>query len=142
MESEMCSLQKFWFCKFKGDCKNRHFAEIYEDLEDFKDIIRCRKKHPKPWKKYTSVNGCRHGEKYAYTHDRVTKHDEERDKLKEKVHILERKITNITSIDNPMLERLEVVLKALTRKVLGLESEIEKCKAKKKKPERRLLKLL
>ena len=32
MEEEVCMYQKFWFCKFKAQCKNRHLKDLCKDL--------------------------------------------------------------------------------------------------------------
>ena len=98
-------------------------AQICEDLSGCKDIKQCEKRHPKTCKKYSSVSGCRHGEKCAYNHN-VTTQDEERIKLKDKLDISEKKVADMASKESSMLEKLEIVVKALTRKVLSLESEL------------------
>ena len=58
---------------------------------------------------------------------------EEQNTLKAKVCILENKIAamiNKDSNENSRFEKLEIVIKAMTRKVLSLENEIEKMKTK------------
>ena len=125
MEGEVCQFQKFGFCKFKGGCKRKHLTQICESLLRCKDINKCEKRHPKNCKKFASGNGCKHHEKCAYNHH-VTKYDEEQNELKDKVGILEKKIADMTKKDSKetsQLEKLEMVVKALTRKVLSLENE-------------------
>ena len=81
-----------------------------------KDINQCEKRHPKNCKKFASGNGCKHAEKCAYNHN-VTKHVEEQNELKEKVGVLEKKnadMTNKDSKETSKLEKLEIVVKALT----------------------------
>ena len=51
MESEVCSFQKFGFYKFKGDYKKRHFAQICEDLQEWKGLNNVEKGIQKPAKK-------------------------------------------------------------------------------------------
>ena len=123
----MCSFDKFGFCKFKEGCKKAHFAQICQDLSGCKDITQCEKRHPKNCKKYSSVNGCRHGEKCANNHN-VTKHDGERIISKDKVEILEKKVVDMARKESSRLEKLEIVVKALRRKVLSLENELEEIK--------------
>ena len=88
------------------------------------------KRHPKNCKKLFSENGCKHADKCAYTHH-VTKYVERQNELKEKVGILEKKIADMTNKyikETSKLEKLEIVVKALTRKVLCLENEIKEMK--------------
>ena len=91
------------------------------------------KRHPTNCKKFASGNGCKHDEKCAYTHH-VTKYVKEQNGLKEKVSILEKTIADMTNKDSKetsQLEKLEIVVTALTRKVLRLENEIKEIKTEK-----------
>ena len=65
----------------------------------------------------------------------VTKYVEEKNELKEKVGILKKNIADMTNKDSKetsQLEKLEIVVKALTRKVLSLENEIKDIKTEEK----------
>ena len=88
------------------------------------------KKTPKELQKIASRNGCKHDDKWAYNHH-VTKYAEEKNELIEKVGILEKNIADMTHIDSKEtshLEKMEIVVKALTRKVLSLENEMKDIK--------------
>ena len=103
---EVCQYRKYGFCKFKEICKRKHFIQICDNLSGCKDIQKCYKRHPKDCKRFVSDSGCRFNSECAYNH-RTAKEDGENEMFKDKV------------------SELEKVVKALSRKVLSLESEIE-----------------
>ena len=130
MEDEICQYGKYGYCKFKSECKQKHLSEECEDLENCKIIKSCTKRHPKRCKKHDSEK-CRFGETCAYKHLESTK-NKEYDILKEKVHELEQ-IVNMEKTKNKdsdilkeKLQKVEKVVHALTRKVLSLETKLEK----------------
>jgi hypothetical protein len=90
----------------------------------------CRKRHPKQCKKFKSGDGCRFNESCAYNH-LESKSDQKQDELKEIVNNLEKKVLEMTgknSLESKKVKQLEKVVKAMCRKVLSLESEIENIK--------------
>ena len=91
MEDEVCQFGKYGFCKFKGGCRRKHYTEVCEKLSGCKSIKECHKRHPKICRRhFTSGNQCKFKEDCAYTHSKIN-HDEEKNHLKEKVEILEKK---------------------------------------------------
>jgi hypothetical protein len=128
MEDGVCQFQKFGYCKFKEECKRKHLAQVCENLSGCINKKHCEKRHPKNCKKYASEVGCRHGKDCAYNHHE-TKQVEESNELKEKIMILEKKVAEMIK-ETSRLEKLDTVVKALIRKVLTLENEIEEIKTK------------
>ena len=59
---------KFGFCKFKEQCKRKHYSEICQDFKVCQTIKTCPKRHPKRCKKNLSENGCNFGSDCAYRH--------------------------------------------------------------------------
>ena len=135
---------KFGFCKFQSGCKREHYSEVCDQLSRCSNIKRCNKRHPKNCKRYVSGNGCRFREDCAYYHN--VEKQEDPNELKMKVDILEKKMAHnmkerIEELEKIMKEKesaeskmknavrqLEIVVKAMTRKVLSLEEEITKIK--------------
>ena len=105
MEGEVCQFDKFGFCKHKQNCKRRHFVEECNDLSKCKVIKSCLKRHPKACKKFVTGH-CRFENDCAYKHEKLIPN-------KEQVEMTEK------------LKQLEVVLHAMTRKVLSMEKEIK-----------------
>ena len=95
MEDEVCQFEKFGFCKFKGECKRRHLTKICKSLSGCIYKKHCDIRHPKNCKICAKENGCRHDKECAYTHN-ATKHVDKRNKLKEKVVILEKMVSEMT----------------------------------------------
>ena len=88
----------------------------------------CRGTNHKRERVFTSENGCRFSEECAYNHQ-ASKDDEEREKLKEKVEVLENVVADSTS-KLGKFEHLKNVLRALSRKMIRLEKEIKDMKKK------------
>ena len=110
MEDEICLYGKFGYCKFKEECKRQHLSTECEDLDNCKSIKICKKRHPKSCKKHV-FGKCRFGESCAYKHHKPAE-NKDHEELKDKMAVLEK------------------VMHAMTRKVLSLESEVEKLKKK------------
>ena len=127
MEDEGCQFQKYGFCKFRELCKKKHFTEICDKLSRCREIKQCQKRHPKNCKRFASGSGCRHDKKCAYNHTV--------EEMKKKIEILENIVADLTnkevSKENEKMEQLEVVVKALVRKVLSLESGLKVMKSNK-----------
>ena len=134
MEDEVCKFQKYGFCQFKEGCRKKHLTEICDSLSKCKEKKHCQKRHPKNCKRFASGTGCRHEEKCAYNHHE-SKHVEEQKDMKEKIAFLEKMVADFTNKearkDNEKVEQLEIVVKALVRKVLSLESELKDMKTNK-----------
>ena len=117
MEGEICQHHKYGYCRFKSECNKIHFSSECTDLEGCKNSKGCQKRHPKRCKRYASGT-CRFENGCAYKHQKpTTNEDPEQKKLKEKVQVMEK------------------VLHAMTRKVLILETEVERLKKKSSKNE-------
>ena len=108
MEEEICQYHKFGFCKFRKECKRKHFYEECKDLDKCNSKKTCRRRHPKRCKQYDSGQ-CRHKEDCAYKHQEPIKNVEQAQMVEK-------------------LKKLETVVHALTRKVLSLEEEMIKVK--------------
>ena len=112
MEGKDCKHHKFGFCKYKNECNKIHFSEECKNMANCKNVKSCEKRHPKICKKFTTgecifLNDC------AYKHQKK---------------ILESDYHNMVE----KLKQMEKVTQALTRKVLSLEEDIVKIKAKDK----------
>ena len=108
MEGEDCHHDKFGFCKFREECKRKHFNEECKDLNKCKDIQTCRKRHPKYCIKYASGK-CRFQNDCAYKHQDPIKNVEDAQTAEK-------------------YKSLETVVQARTRKVLSLEEEMTEVK--------------
>ena len=77
--------------------------------------------------RFKSGEGCRFNKECAYIHEE-SKPDEEQNELKEITDNLKKEVFDITNkfnIEAKKVEQMEKVVKAMCRKVLCLESEIE-----------------
>ena len=131
MKDEVCKFGKFGFCKYKEGCHRKHYTEVCESLSECRNIKECPKRHPKICRRYFSSGyECQFKEDCAYTHSKID-NDEEKNKLKEKVEILEKTVIELSNkVEGKELERIEKVLHALTRKVLYLENEMKNIRNK------------
>ena len=129
MEDEVCQFGKFGFCKYKEGCKRKHFNKICESLRCI-NIKECPRRHPKTCRRFNSGQECRFKEECAYNHIRKNP-DEEQIILKEKVEVIEKTVSELTKkLEAKNLVQLKKVVLALTRKVVGLETEVEVMKDK------------
>ena len=93
MEGEMCMFNKFGFCKFQSECIKEHYSEVCD--QHYKKIqIQII---------YVSGNGCRFCKDFAYYHD--VEKQEDPNKLKMKVDILEKKMAHNMKERNEELEK-------------------------------------
>ena len=131
MEEQICQNSKFGFCKYKKECKRKHFSEECKDLAMCKNMKMCMKRHPKGCKRY-SEGQCRFERGCAYKHQDEAINKEQVN-LHDKVLELEKVVKVITekhvSLNEKAMEQ-EKVLRAMTRKVLSLENEINEMKTK------------
>ena len=131
---------KFGYCRFKEKCKRRHFSEICELNGSCESTKTCLKRHPRKCKKYETKNGCRFKFACAYQHSKHHVANEAGEiktfiELKEKINHLENTVEELTNKVEGMnvdkLEQMDKVVRALVRKVLSLESDLEEMKNKK-----------
>ena len=104
----MCQFGKFGYCKYKQECKRRHFVEECKDLLSCKIIKSCLKTHLKACKKNFSGH-CRFENYCTYKHEKPIPN-------KEQVQMADK------------ILQLEHILLAMTRKVLSMEKVISKIK--------------
>ena len=55
-EDEICHYSKFGFCKYRKECKKRHYSEECEDIDTCKSIKTFKKRHPKTGESMYVVN--------------------------------------------------------------------------------------
>ena len=126
-EGEVCIFQKFGFCKFQEKCIRVHFTQVCGSPSKCKDVTLCQKRHPKNCKSFSAGSGCKHGEKCAYRHN-IPIHVEEHNEMKEKIVVLEKMVSELnkkmTNKETEQVKQLDIVVKALIRKVLSLENEM------------------
>ena len=140
MEDEVCMFSKFGYCRFREKCKRRHFSEICELNGSCESTKTCPKRHPRKCNKYETKNGCRFGFACSYQHSKHHVANEAGEtkyiiELKEKINHLENTVEELTNKVEGMnvdkLEQMDKVVRALVRKVLSLESNLEEMKRKK-----------
>ena len=129
MEGEVCQFGKFGFCKFQArGCRKKHFIEVCDSLSKCNDTKICNKRHPKLCIRVHSGTGCRFNDECAYSH-KDSKEVEEKNEMKETLDILQKKVQELTSkvasLEADKGEQLQKVVKAMSRKVLGLESQLK-----------------
>jgi hypothetical protein len=56
MEDEICLFDKFGYCKYKKECRKRHFSEECQELSNCKSIKPAPKDTPKPAQDINLVN--------------------------------------------------------------------------------------
>ena len=104
MEEEVCMFSKFGYCRYKEQCRRRHYREICIENENCKARMECPKRHPKKCKKYRTEKGCRFGSDCSYEHTIQhvsTKANETQENLilKNKVVLLE---ASLKDLENKM----------------------------------------
>ena len=108
----VCRYNKFGFCKFKSNCKNKHIEELCEDKSC--DKMNCDKRHPKPCKYFVNFGDCKLGSICAYAHNQSvhTAHNNmkiEIEKLEQKVDRLTMIIKNKEDIINQLVKDVKVL---------------------------------
>ena len=87
-----------------------------------KRVKSCNQRHPKGCNKFKSKK-CQFGSDCAYNH-KITDKEEEANALQKKVEVSE--LTNkVITMETDTVEKLQLVIRAMSRKVLSLESEIQ-----------------
>ena len=94
MEEEVGQYDKFGFCRYRNECKKKHFKSECEYLDGCKTPKSCQKRHPKRCRKYDSGH-CRFESDCSYKHLKP-KTNEEHQQLKEKVEALEKVVQIVT----------------------------------------------
>ena len=132
---------KFGHCKFKESCKRNHYSKICKLNQACQTTKTCLKRHPKICKKDKTDKGCKFGSDCSYEHstDQGTIEGCEtkaKVALQEKVDLLENSVNELTRKVEDMkaekFEPLDKVVRALVRKVLSLETELEELKSARK----------
>ena len=94
MEDMVCSFSKFGYCKYRKDCRRKHFSVECEDLDNCKNIKSCNKRHPKNCKRYV-LEGCNFKTDCAYKHQNQSK-NHEHEQVNEKVKLLEKIVQELS----------------------------------------------
>lgn len=116
MEDKVCSFDKFGFCKYKKECRRKHFRDECEDLGNCKSIKIRNKRHPKNCKRDV-YESCKFKNDCAYKHLNKSKiHDQEQ--IREKVKVLE----NVVQELSVQLFGLEKKLEEVKNKHVNIES--------------------
>ena len=144
MEGDVCVHSKFGYCKYKSNCKKIHFAQICEDFDKCKNIQTCKLRHPKRCKKFAD-GCCRFADTCEYHHqdqiksneylkckDTMAKLNKKGETMALKNFDLETELKDVKGKQKLKEKETppEKVMKALSRKVLILESEMEGIKKK------------
>ena len=108
MEGDVCSYNKFGFCKHKEKCRRRHFTDECKHLFSCTNIKICFKRHPQSCKNF-AYGQCYHGKDCAYKHVEQNENEEQ--------YVIIEKV-----------KQLEKVGHALTRKVLSLQKKMVEVK--------------
>ena len=72
MEEKICSYFKYGYCKYKEECRKQHNKEICELGSSCENSKVCPRRHPKFCQKLSLEGFCRHGDKCAYNHNKLT----------------------------------------------------------------------
>ena len=64
----VCKHNKTGFCKFGGNCRNRHINKTCENLDYCREFA-CTKRHPKMCKSLAKFGKCRFKDDCAYQHN-------------------------------------------------------------------------
>ena len=66
MTAVQCKHNKFGFCKFREECRNRHSKEICGILQCSGQD--CEMRHPRPCRFYSLYGSCKFGDDCEYLH--------------------------------------------------------------------------
>ena len=116
MEEEPCMYSKFGFCKFKNQCKRKHYTEKCQENTPCKQQKTCPKRQPRDCKRIQQKEGCRFGDECGYNHDSVCE-TSKNNELKHKVIVLE---TTVADLHQRIVE-----LEAKLSKCMHMKSEID-----------------
>ena len=71
MEEGECLHSKYGYCKYKEQCRRKHYQEKCEELGACKGARTCPKRHPKACKRFNTDKGCTFKNECAYKHTDV-----------------------------------------------------------------------
>ena len=124
---EVCSFNKFGFCKFQKNCRKMHEDNKCEILNC--DIVSCVNRHPKVCKYFREYNMCKFGTFCHYVHKFIEK-EPHNSEVVHKIKLLEIdakiKDSEIISLKEKMIN-LEFLMNRLSEdlyKVVSDSSEI------------------
>ena len=108
-QKNVCSFNKYGFCKFRLNCRRQHVMEKCSKLKC--DIEQCRLRHPQVCRYFRDIGYCKFGEWCLFKHDGVIQGSKEikelTDKLKNIEKIISEKNKDIDSLEKIMTESFE-----------------------------------
>ena len=126
----VCSFNKYGFCKFKLNCRKQHIMEKCSKTNC--EIHSCSSRHPRTCRYYRDIGYCKFGEFCLFNHDKRSNCLEESHKISKKIETIEKTIeeknNNIEQLENALKDKrnsqLEEVLEKVDSKIDVFQSNI------------------
>ena len=101
----ICKFNKFGYCKFKSNCRNKHVEEICS--EKTCNQTTCEKRHPRLCKYFVKYGDCKLGSICAYSH--INNQKMELEKLEDKVNELHLIIKSKEEIIDKLVKDVKIL---------------------------------
>ena len=105
MAQNVCSFNKYGFCKFRLNCRRPHIMEKCSKPNC--EILTCSKRHPKVCRYFRDIGFCKFSEWCLFNHDGVVQESREINELTIKM----RNIDKIIAEKNKEIESLDKLIK-------------------------------
>ena len=120
----VCSINKYGFCKFREACRKHHIMEICQKQDC--EIQKCSSRHPRTCRYYRDIGYCKFGKWCLFKHNEISNNVKEIQQITDKLKSIEKKIEEKDeSIDT--LEKVIEEIKAnqTDELVKSVDSKIE-----------------
>ena len=131
----VCSFNKFGFCKFRANCRRQHIKEICSNKGC--EIEKCSQRHPRICRYHRDIGYCKFGKWCLFKHETLSSPKEMKviaKKLETIEKDLEEKGIAIENLASSKTNNLEEVLKTVDDKIDNFENNLltlKKCIAEK-----------
>ena len=128
MKQNVCSRNKYGYCKYGVKCRFKHTNELCVDKKC--DVFACERRHPNPCRYYRDFGRCRFTTNCAYYHDNSISENSEKikdieNKLKE-IDKKDKKNKPTVTLGENVEKKLEAFEKDFDKKIERLENQIKK----------------
>ena len=92
----VCSFNKFGFCKFRSACRRQHVMEICPKNKQC-EIEKCSLRHPQTCRYHRDIGYCKFGDYCLFNHDEESNYPKEIQKIAKKLKKLRERLKTTKS---------------------------------------------
>ena len=121
----VCSFNKYGFCKYGQVCRKRHIEKICEKKDC--DIYSCESRHPRSCKFFMEFKRCKFGEYCRYLH-KYLEHSSESNQIEAEFQTIKSKMTMIEQENKDLRKKIDeqsLEMENLNNKFLDINTVVE-----------------